>query len=134
MPGQIKSALVNSAAQDTATDTYGDAVDVESIGAGRLDAGAAVKATVTAEPSTISFGFLKSGGLPLSKTITLTNKGTSSATLAVALAGGGKPASGATVAVDKPSLTLAAGASATVTLTLSGTVPAAGEYNGAITV
>lgn len=131
---QIKSALVNSAAQDTATDSFGDAVDVESVGAGRLDAGAAVKATVTAEPSTISFGFLKTGGLPVSRPITITNKGTGSVTLAVALASGGKPASGATVAVDKPSLTLAAGASGTVNVTLSGAVPAAGQYNGAITV
>jgi uncharacterized protein (TIGR03437 family) len=135
---QIKSALVNSAAQDTATDSFGDPVDVESIGAGRLDAGAAVKATVTAEPSTISFGFLKTGGLPVSRPITITNKGTSSVTLAVALASGGKPASGATVAVDKSSLTLGAAgsatASATVNVTLSGAVPAAGQYNGAITV
>jgi minor extracellular serine protease Vpr len=131
---QIKSALVNSSAQDTATDVFGDAVDVESIGAGRLDAGAAVKAAVTADPSAISFGFLKSGGLPVSKPITITNKGTSSVTLAVALASGGKTASGATVAVDKSSLTLAAGTSGTVNVTLSGAVPAAGEYNGAITV
>jgi uncharacterized protein (TIGR03437 family) len=131
---QIKSALVNSAAQDTATDSFGDVVDVESVGAGRLDAGAAVKATVTAEPSTISFGFLKAGGLPVSRAIAITNKGTSSVTLAVALASGGKAAAGATVAVDKPSLTLASGASGTVNVTLSGAVPAAGQYNGAITV
>jgi subtilisin family serine protease len=130
---QIKSALVNSAAQDTATDTFGDAVDVESIGAGRLDAGAAVKAGVTAEPATISFGFLKSGGLPVSKTITITNKGTASATLALAVTTG-KAATGASVAVTPQSLTLAAGASGTVTVTLSGTVPAAGQYNGAVTV
>jgi len=85
---QIKSALVNSAAQDTATDTFGDAVDVESVGAGRWMRERPVKATVTAEPATVSFGFLKAGGLPLSKTITITNKGTSSATLAVAVSAG----------------------------------------------
>jgi uncharacterized protein (TIGR03437 family) len=131
---QIKSALVNSAAQDTATDTFGDAVDVESIGAGRLDAGAAVKATVTAEPATVSFGFLKAGvALPSPKTITITNRGTSSVTLAVAVTAG-KPATGASVAVSPQSLTLAGGASAPVTVTLSGSVPAAGQYNGAVTV
>jgi len=130
---QIKSALVNSAAQDTATDTFGDAVDVESIGAGRLDAGAAVKATVTAEPATVSFGFLKTGVLPLSKTITITNKGTAPVTLTVAVVTG-KPATGASVAVDKPSLPLAAGAAGTITVTLSGAVPAAGQYNGAVTL
>ena len=130
---QIKSALVNSAAQDTATDTFGDPVDVESIGAGRLDAGAAVKATVSAEPATVSFGFPKAGGLPVSKTVTITNKGTSSVTLAVAVSTG-KAATGASVAVDKASLTLAGGASGTLTVTLSGTVPAAGQYTGAVTV
>ncbi len=131
---QIKSALVNSAAQDTATDSYGDGVDVESIGAGRLDAGAAVKTTVTAEPSTVSFGFLKTGALPVSRAITITNKSTASVTLALAVVSGTKPATGATVAVDKPSLTLAAGASSVVNVTLSGTVPTPGQYNGAITV
>jgi len=131
---QIKSALVNSAAQDTATDTLGDAVDVESVGGGRLDAGAAVKATVTAEPATISLGFLKAGvALPSPKTITITNKGTSSATLAVAVSTG-KAATGASVAVSPQSLTLAGGASGTISVTLSGSVPAAGQYNGAVTV
>jgi len=131
---QIKSALVNSAAQDTATDTFGDAVDVESIGAGRLDAGAAVKASVTAEPATISFGFLKAGvALPAAKTITVTNKGTGSVTLALAVTAG-KAATGASVAVSPTSLTLAGGASLPISVTLSGSVPAAGQYNGAVTV
>ncbi len=56
---QIKSALVNSAAQSVLTDDFFDSVDVQSIGNGVLDAGAATAVTVTAEPSTVSFGFLK---------------------------------------------------------------------------
>src|SRR5207249_9198498 len=84
--GQIKSALVNSAAQDVTTDDFGDTVDVTWIGAGRLDAGAAVNASVLAEPATVSLGFLKTGGLPVSRQITVTNRGASSATLAVAVA------------------------------------------------
>ena len=44
---QIKSALVNTAAQDTTTDTFGDPVNVEWLGAGRLDAGLAATANVT---------------------------------------------------------------------------------------
>jgi minor extracellular serine protease Vpr len=133
-PGQIKSALLNNAAQDVATDDFGDPVDVQWIGAGRLDANAAVSATVTAEPSTLSFGFLKSGvALPGPITLTVTNQGSASVTLAVAVAPG-VSASGATVSVSQPSITLAAGAKTTLTVTLAGSVPTPGEYNGAITL
>ena len=58
---QIKSALVNNSAQDVTEDDFQDTVDVEWIGAGRLDANAAVTATVTAAPSTLSFDYLASG-------------------------------------------------------------------------
>jgi uncharacterized protein (TIGR03437 family) len=54
-------------------------------------------------------------------------------TLAVAVA----PASnvtGVTVAPDKTSVPLAAGASTTLTINLSGSVPAAGQYSGAVTL
>ena len=44
---QIKSALVNTAAQDVTTDNFGTTVDVEWLGAGRLDAGLAANANVT---------------------------------------------------------------------------------------
>jgi len=130
---QVKSALVNVASQVVTTDDIGDPVDVQWLGAGMLDAGAAAAATVTAEPATVSLGFVKSGVLPVTKTITITNKGTDSVTLAAAVAAN-TTAKGATVAVDKPSITLAAGANTTLTVTLSGTVPAAGEYSGAVTL
>jgi uncharacterized protein (TIGR03437 family) len=147
---QIKSALVNAAAQDTTTDEFGDLVDVQWIGAGRLDAGAAVNASVTAEPSAISFGYLKSSAsglppsaaaLPISKTVSITNKGSSSVTLAVSVAccsinGAANTAvSGVTVATNPPqSLTLAVGASTNLTVALSGSVPSASEYSGAVTL
>jgi len=130
---QIKSALVNSAAQDVSVDDVGDPVDVEWIGAGRLDAGAAASATVTAEPSTVSFGFVKSGVLPISRTITLTNKGTGSVTLAAAVAPN-TTVKNATVAVDKPSITLAAGAATTLTVSLTGSAPTPGSYSGFVTL
>lgn len=132
-PAQIKSALVNGAAQSVTADSDGLAMDVEEIGGGLVDAGAAVNVTVTSEPATISFGFLKSGSLPLTKSLTITNTGSSSVTLAVAVAAN-KQATGATLAVDQPSLALAAGAAATLKVTLSGSLPAAGEYSGAITL
>jgi uncharacterized protein (TIGR03437 family) len=139
-PTQIKSALVNAAAQNTTTDEFGDPVDVQWIGAGRLDAGAAVNASATAEPSTISFGYVKSGGLPISKSITITNQGTSSVTLAASAAccsvngTANLAVSGVTIAFNQQSLPLAAGAAATLTVTLSGTVPAASEYSGTVTL
>jgi uncharacterized protein (TIGR03437 family) len=131
---QIKSALVNNSAQDVTEDDFQDTVDVEWIGAGRLDANAAVTATVTAAPSTLSFDYLASGvAFPKPIPVTVTNKGASSVTLAVAVAVG-LPATGATVTTDQKSLTIAAGASTTLNVTLSGTVPVAGEYNGAVTL
>jgi len=136
--GQIKSALANYAAQDTLTDDFGDAMNVLGVGAGRLDAGAATNATVTAEPATVSFGILKTGGLPIAKPITITNKGTSAVTLAAAVAQASPSTSTAAVAVDKASLALgAAGSStdhATLNVGLSGTVPGAGAYSGTVTL
>jgi uncharacterized protein (TIGR03437 family) len=139
-PTQIKSALVNATAQNTTTDEFGDAVDVQWIGAGRLDAGAAVNASVTAEPSVISFGYVKSGALPISKSITITNQGSSSVNLGASAAccsvngTANSTVSGVTMAFNQQSLTLAAGAATTLTVTLSGTVPAASEYSGTVTL
>src|SRR5579872_3284382 len=132
-PTQIKSALVNSAAQSVTTDSFGDPVDVEWLGGGLIDAGAAAGATITAEPATISFGYLKSGVLPITKAITITNKGSGAVNLAVAVVSN-KQAAGVTVGVNQQSLTLAGGAAATLNVMLSGTVPAAGEYSGAVTL
>ena len=136
---EIRSALVNTAAQDVTVDDFGDAVDVKWVGAGRLDANAAVNALVTAVPSTVSFGLLKSGtALPQPIPITITNHGTASVTLTPAVAAAAQVA-GISVALDKQqSFTLGATgsttASTTLNVSLSGTVPAAGSYSGAITL
>jgi uncharacterized protein (TIGR03437 family) len=134
-PTQIKSLMVNHAAQISATDDFGFPVDAEWMGAGDLDAGAAIAANLTAVPSTISFGILNSATLPITKTITLTNISTASATLSTSVScctvnGVAGTLSGATVAVSPASVTLAAGATATLTVTLSGTKPVANEYSG----
>jgi minor extracellular serine protease Vpr len=140
---EIKSVLVNAAAQDTTTDDgHVDAnfvlqppgnVDVRGVGAGRLDAAAALNSTLSIAPATVSLGYVKSGSLPISKTLTVTNLGTATANVALAIASA-NAASGATVAVAPTSLTLASGASNTVTVTLSGSVPAPGSYSGALTL
>ncbi len=81
LPTQIKSLLVNSASQVVATDDLGDPVDAEWLGAGLINAGAAIAGTITAVPSTISFGVLNSVKFPITKNITVTNIGTSAVTL-----------------------------------------------------
>ncbi|HUK17698.1 MAG TPA: S8 family serine peptidase [Bryobacteraceae bacterium] len=135
-PTQIKSLLVNYAAQDTTTDDFGDQVDIEWLGAGRLDAGAASSANVTAEPSTVSFGILNGATLPMTKTISLTNISGGSISLntsVVCCFVNGSPNGklpNATVAVSPGSVNLAAGATASLSVTLSGTAPAASEYSG----
>jgi len=136
---QIKSALVNFSAQDTTLDDSGLSVNVQGVGAGRLDAGAAAGATVGVQPATVSFGYLKTGTtLPIAKTITVTNPGSAAVTLAVAVVASA-PATGATVAVDQTSLAVPAATatgpgSATLKVTLSGSVPAPGAYSGQVTM
>jgi len=154
---QIKSALVNTAAQDTTTDDYlGTAVDVEWLGAGRLDAGLAANANVTLQvgekgvfdqpataaaapaTTTLNFGILKSGAtLPATKEIRVFNSGVAPVTLAIAVATG-TAAAGATITTDKTTVTVPAdptGATfATFNVALGGSVPKAGEYSGAVTL
>jgi len=131
---QIKSALVNFSAQDTTTDDTGLGVNVLGVGAGRLDAGAAAGATVGVQPATVSFGFLTTGTtLPIAKTLTVTNPGSAAVTLTVAVVATAQ-AAGASVAVDQTSLPVPAGGSATLKVTLSGSVPAPGAYDGHVTM
>jgi uncharacterized protein (TIGR03437 family) len=141
---QIKALLMNTAAQDTPGDSWGNNVDALNVGAGRLDVGAATGSAVIAQvvttdgtnPVSLSFGAVSK--LPQSKQILIANLGTTAAVLSVAATapmdvnGGG--ASGAAIAVDKTSVTVAGGASATVTVTLSGSLPATDEYTGTVTI
>ncbi len=143
---QIKALLMNTAAQDTATlgDNWGDNVDALNIGAGRLDVGAAIQSPLIAQvvtsdstnPVSVSFGAVST--LPVSKEIKIINLGTAPAALSVTIAApvdvNGVPATGARIAVDQSKFTVLGGASGTVTLTISGKVPAAGEYAGAVTI
>jgi len=138
---QIKAVLMNSAAQDTTADEYGFAVDVISVGAGRLDAGAAANANVIARvvtgdgsnPVSLSYGAIKSSALPIKKQVQISNFGSSAVSLAVGIAPNQKT-SVITLAVDQANVTVPAGGSVTVAATLSGSLPGAGEYSGALTV
>jgi uncharacterized protein (TIGR03437 family) len=145
-PAQIKALLMNTAASDTASlgDDWGDNVDALNVGAGRLDVGAASSSTVIAQavttnntnPVSVSFGAVSK--LPVTQQVKISNLGTASVTVSVAVSApvsaNGAPATGATIAASPTSATVAAGGSATITLTVSGTVPPANEYTGTITM
>ncbi|HEX6897497.1 MAG TPA: S8 family serine peptidase, partial [Bryobacteraceae bacterium] len=130
-PAQIKSALVNTASQVVTTDEQGDTVGVQQLGAGLLDAGMALTSTITSNPASISFGVITT--LPVSKSFQITNSGQGSASLSLVVTPA-IAASSANVTLDKQSLTVAPGASATVNATLSGTVPSPGSYSGFVTI
>ncbi|MCU1330979.1 MAG: peptidase and in, kexin, sedolisin [Bryobacterales bacterium] len=119
---QIKSAIVNTASADS-----GD-TSVYASGAGRANAANAVSTNLAAVPSSVTFGLLnQTSTLPLTRTIQLTNTGSSTVTLSLAVQPTG-------VTLDRTSLTLAPGQSSTVALTLSGSLPAPGVYDGFISV
>ena len=137
---QVRSLIVNSTASSVTTDDSSPAayaVDAEWIGAGLLDAAAAVNASLTVEPATISFGIVPSGSGSISKTLTVTNIGSGSVTLAPTVtccqvnstAGSLR---GVMVTWRISSSTLSGGATATLTVTLSGAPADAGEYSGSI--
>ncbi|MGI8741597.1 MAG: S8 family serine peptidase [Bryobacteraceae bacterium] len=130
---QIKSALVNTASQAVTTDDSGNPVNIMATGAGLLDTGAAVNSTVTANPSSLSFGVLKSGSVDGSKPIQITNSGSSAVNLNIALVQT-STASGTNLSLDKQSVSIAPNSSSSVTVSLSGSVPKAGAYYGAITL
>ena len=130
-PAAIKSALVNTAAQTVTSDDSGNRVSIPAVGGGKLDAGTAITATITAAPSSVSFGTVQS--VPVSKSITITNSNSSQVNLTLAVAPI-RSANGATVALDKQTLTLAAGASGSVNLMISGSAPQAGSYYGTVNI
>jgi uncharacterized protein (TIGR03437 family) len=130
-PAQIKSALVDTGSQAVTSDDGGHKIGIPAVGGGKLDAGTAIQATISANPASISFGNVTA--VPAGKTIQITNAGASQVNLSLAIAPI-QSAKGASLTLDKPSLTLASGASGSVTLLISGLSPPPGSYYGAITI
>ncbi len=130
-PAQIKSALMNTASQDVASDEQSGPVSAQSLGAGKLDAGAAVQTNVTVAPASVSFGAVTS--LPITKQLRITNSGTSGVSLSLTVSAP-TGAQGANITLDQQSLALAAGASGNINVTLTGSLPQAGSYSGLITI
>jgi len=126
--------VVNTASEKV--DDYDDnnnliGAPITAMGAGKLDAGAAVKTNVTVEPATLSFGVIGST-LP-SQTLTIRNTGNAALTLNLAVETR-SPDANAKVTLSAASLSVAAGQSGQVTVRLTGTKPKAGSYEGVITV
>lgn len=134
-PLQMKSALVNTATLSGLTTQDGSApASVSEVGSGILQAQNAVLATVQIVPSSVSFGLL-SGALPGAQSLTVTNSGSSAVSLAVSVSQI-SVAGGPQVMVNGASsttLNVAAGGSATLQVSLPGSVPAPGRYEGLIT-
>jgi uncharacterized protein (TIGR03437 family) len=125
-PGRLKSAVVNTASADLQ-----GAIHVTDAGAGKLNAADAVNVAATLEPAAISFGPITT--VPVNRTLTLTNVSSAAATFSITvrqLTGD----SNAQVTVSQSSVSLPAGQSQSITVSLTGSRPAAGSYEGFLDV
>ena len=132
-PLQIKSALMNTAAQTVIDPFTGVGASVTGAGAGMLDVMAALQANVSIVPSSVSFGFLKAASLPKTVPLQITNTGSTPVSLTIAVAAT-VIASNASVSVDQAAIALTPGNSAILNVRLSGSLPIAGSYEGNINI
>ena len=133
---QIRSAIVNTATQDvsdSAVSNNGAPASVLAVGAGKADAAAALTTNVAANPVSASFGILQASKLPLNQAIQLTNTGKTPLSLTLSL-NRRSAENQAKTAIDRPNLALAPGQTGTVNITLTGTLPNPGIYEGFLTV
>jgi uncharacterized protein (TIGR03437 family) len=128
---QLKSAVVNTATQDV-TEPGGTTARVNSVGAGKLSVGDAVNVAAAVNPPTVAFGPLTASVLPIKRTLTISNAGSAAATFSFTVQA--RDSASAAVAVSPASVSLQPGAQNSVTVTLAGSLPAAGEYEGFIVV
>jgi uncharacterized protein (TIGR03437 family) len=133
-PAQVKSALANTASD--AVDDFDEAgvrsrARVTAIGGGKLDLGRAVQTNVTVEPATLSFGRVTA--VPVTRTLRVTNTSSGALNLSLGVSRRDPDARGQ-LALSSSSVSLGAGQSAEITVRLQGSVPAAGSYEGAITI
>jgi uncharacterized protein (TIGR03437 family) len=123
---QLKSAVVNTATQDV-TEPSGATAQVNSVGAGKLNVGAAVGIAAAVSPPTLAFGAITSSSSP--QTVTITNVGSAATTFSIAVQGFRNA-----VTISPSTLSLQPGAQGTITVTPPRSLPAAGEYEGFLTV
>jgi minor extracellular serine protease Vpr len=124
---QYRSLIINSAAPISDV-VNGGLARVMDAGAGLLDVNAALNAEATVVPASLSFG-AGGGSSALTQRLTITNAGKTADTFTLSVT---PRDPGFAPQLDLTSLQLAAGASATVNVTIPGGVLGAGEYEGAI--
>ncbi len=129
---EVRSAIVNTADQGVLTRSANAAAlerDVLVTGSGRENLLAAVGAAVALDPVSVSFGGVPSGsGQTLTFDVSIADLGGSGGTFDVAVGAGG---GGVAYSVSPASVTLAAGESATVTVTMSADKGAVGGSHSA---
>jgi len=126
-PAQLKSAVVNTASGNLQDDA--GPARVRSAGAGKLNVQAAIGSQIAINPATLAFNI--TGALP-STTLAITNAGSTSQTLTLSVA---QRDADAHARVSAPSsVTVAAGQTSTITVSLTGSLPVAGSYEGQINI
>ncbi len=132
---EVRSAIVNTADQGVLKkfDGSNPASDVNLIGAGRENLLSAVNASVALDPVSVSFGSVPSGaGQARSFNLTLTNLTGSGQTFGLGL---GDDGAGVTFSLGTSSLTLAAGESASVEVTMAAAKGAAqGDHQAKLAI
>ncbi len=131
-PAQYKSAVVNTTSN--AVKENGVTARIEAVGSGKLDAGNAVGIGATVTPSTLSFNnLLSSVGVPATLSMNLTNITNAPGTYSVQVLQTDTDAK-ASVSVTPASGTLQAQQTVSLSVTLSGSKPSAGMYEGFIII
>lgn len=125
----IRSSVINTATQDVTEN--GSPASVLAVGAGKLNAAAAINNNLIISPATIAFGVVKA--LPVTQKIQLTNIGATPLTIAVAIARR-TAENNAKTSIDLPNLTVPPGLTSTINFSLTGSVPTPGIYEGLITI
>jgi len=135
VPEQVKSAVVNTASTRLSDIDQNDRVVPASVlaaGAGKLDASGPARTTVTAEPSTLSFGLLTTAALP-ALNFRLNNHGTTALALRLEVQAVTTSAA-ARVVLTESNFNLAAQTARQITARIDGSRPQPGLYSGRVVV
>ena len=134
-PGQLKSAVVNTANENVVDfDSQGQPyrARVLGVGAGKLDVTTAVNSNVAVEPATLSFGVAFRNAFP-TRSLRFTNMGSSAVTLRLSVQKRDEDTR-AQVNLSGSTLNLGPGLSANVAVTIGGSQPGVGSYEGVVRV
>jgi len=137
---QIKSALVNTAsidASDIADNSGSGEPLITAVGAGKLNAAAALTPGATVAPATVSFGWVGSNSQAQTVPLTITNTGKTAATFQISLmpdSATPDPDTSDVVGVSPASVQLAPGQPAVVNVSPHGSFTIAGIYDGVIAI